>query len=56
MNFSLQLIQSNNDEFKSLKMDDINSWILIQNENGVKNKITNNLKEEPIQGFYMYKL
>ena len=25
MNFSLQLIQSNNDEFKSLKMDDINS-------------------------------
>ena len=33
-----------------------NPWILIQNENGVKNKITNNLKEEPIQGFYMYKL
>ena len=33
-----------------------NPWILIQNENGVKNKITNNLKGEPIQGFYMYKL
>ena len=33
-----------------------NPWILIQNENGLKNKITNNLTEEPIQGFYMYKL
>lgn len=33
-----------------------NPWILIQNENGLKNKITNNLTEEPIQGFYIYKL
>ncbi len=33
-----------------------NPWILIQNENGVKNKITNNPAEEPIQGLYMYKL
>ena len=33
-----------------------NSWFLIQNENGVENKITNNISEAPIQGFYMYKV
>ena len=29
-------------------------WSLINNENGVKNKITNDLYENPIRGFYMY--
>ena len=32
-----------------------NSWILIENENGTKNKITNNKNKEPITGFYIYK-
>ena len=32
-----------------------NSWKVIENENGIKNKITNDLNEEPIKGFYMYK-
>lgn len=31
-----------------------NNWSLINNENGVKNKITNDLYENPIRGFYMY--
>ena len=31
-----------------------NKWSLINNENGVKNKITNDLYENPIRGFYMY--
>jgi len=32
-----------------------NSWKVVENENGIKNKITNDLNEEPIKGFYMYK-
>ena len=32
-----------------------NSWILIENENGTNNKITNNINKEPIKGFYIYK-
>lgn len=32
-----------------------NSWHIIINENGVKNKVTNRLDKEPIEGFYMYK-
>ena len=32
----------------------LNPWCLINNENGVKNKITNDLSENPIRGFYMY--
>ena len=31
-----------------------NTWCLINNENGVKNKITNDLSENSIRGFYMY--
>ena len=31
-----------------------NNWSLINNENGVKNKITNDLSENSIRGFYMY--
>jgi hypothetical protein len=30
-------------------------WILIENENGIQNKITNNEDNSPIKGFYMYK-
>ena len=32
----------------------LNPWCLINNENGVKNKMTNDLSENPIRGFYMY--
>jgi|TARA_B110000902_G_scaffold22470_1_gene25070 hypothetical protein len=32
-----------------------NPWILIENENGTNNKITNNVNKEPIGGFYIYK-
>ena len=31
-----------------------NTWCIINNENGVKNKITNDLSENSIRGFYMY--
>lgn len=31
-----------------------NKWSLINNENGVRNKLTNDLYENPIKGFYMY--
>ena len=31
-----------------------NTWCLINNENGVKNKITNDSFKNPIRGFYMY--
>lgn len=31
-------------------------WCLIENENGVKNKITNSETKLPIKGFYMYKI
>jgi hypothetical protein len=30
--------------------------ILIENENGIQNKITNNENKSPIKGFYMYKI
>lgn len=33
-----------------------NPWKIIFNENGVKNKVTNGLDENPISYFYMYKL
>ena len=33
-----------------------NSWNIIENENRIKNKITNDLNKEPIKGFYMYKI
>jgi len=33
-----------------------NLWKVIENENGIKNKITNELNEKPIKGFYMYKI
>lgn len=33
-----------------------NPWRVIENENGIKNKITNDLNELSIKGFYMYKL
>jgi|TARA_B110000908_G_C10150480_1_gene401100 hypothetical protein len=32
-----------------------NPWVLINNDNGVNNKITNSLFKEPVKGFYMYK-
>jgi len=31
-------------------------WILIENENGIQNKITNNENKSPIKGFYMYEI
>lgn len=32
-----------------------NPWCLIENDNGIKNKITNSETKSPIKGFYMYK-
>jgi len=33
-----------------------NNWVVIRNENGIPNKVTNRLDESPIKGFYFYKL
>ena len=32
-----------------------NPWCLIENDNGIENKITNSETKSPIKGFYMYK-
>ncbi|MAC41421.1 MAG: hypothetical protein CMJ05_06480 [Pelagibacterales bacterium] len=38
-------------------LDNINNpWRLIKNENGIKNKVTNDSDKDPIKGFYMYKI
>ena len=33
-----------------------NDWRIIKNEKGRRNKVTNTTNEDPIQGFYMYKV
>lgn len=40
---------------KEFLLNKDNSWKIIVNESGIKNKVTNRLDEEPIPYFYMYK-
>jgi|GEM_PF-3445914 len=42
-------------ENKENKENKENNWIVIENENGIKNKVTNRIDSKPIKGFYMYK-
>ena len=44
-------------EFMEEKPSKFVNWhtVLIENENGTNNKITNNINKEPIKGFYIYK-
>ena len=53
-NLSINL-DSNKDGVSIFLKNKTNPWILIDNQNGTKNKITNNINKEPIRGFYIYR-
>ena len=46
---------SNKDGVSIFLNNKTNPWILIDNQNGKNNKITNNINKEPIKGFYIYR-
>ena len=53
-NLSINL-DSNKDGVSIFLKNKTNPWILIDNQNGTKNKITNNINKEPIRGFNIYR-